>query len=168
MAMRDHGRLLVTGGVAALAAGRMWVVKSATILVAGSQPPVLFEAALPLFGVAVACLASGGRRTRLLRSARMAGVVAAVAGTLALVAELFGEQWHAAIALAALGFVAGLVLVGLARDEPWPDAGTVRLGLVLGLLTVPLTAAGGVLSLAAERLVEPRWSGSGACGSGSA
>ena len=155
VAMRSRAVLLRSGGVAALAAGTMWVVKSATILVVDTQPPMLFEAALPLFGVAVACVASGGRLSRTRLGAQMAGVVAAVAGMVAVVSELLGEARSAALIVASVGFVSGLVLVGLAnREEPWPDAGTVRLAFVLGLLTVPAVAVGGLLSLAAERLVE--------------
>lgn len=37
------------GGLAAVAGGLMWVVKGGSILLTGQQPPVVFEAALPLF-----------------------------------------------------------------------------------------------------------------------
>jgi hypothetical protein len=122
--MRDRGFLLVTGGVAASAAGAMWVLKSATILAVDRQPPVVFLAALALFGVTVACLASGGRPSRLRRPALVAGVVAAVAGAVAVVSEFFGDEWSAAIVVATVGFVSGLVLVGLAgRENPWPTPG---------------------------------------------
>ncbi len=37
------------GGLAALVGGLLWVAKGGSILLTGQQPPVVFEAALPLF-----------------------------------------------------------------------------------------------------------------------
>ena len=37
------------GGLAAMLGGVMWVFKGGAIILTGEQPPVVFEAALPLF-----------------------------------------------------------------------------------------------------------------------
>jgi hypothetical protein len=38
-------------GLAAMLGGVMWVVKGGAIMLTGEQPPMVFEAALPLFAV---------------------------------------------------------------------------------------------------------------------
>ncbi len=43
--------LIRLGGLAATVGGLLWVVKGGAILLTGQQPPVVFEAALPLFAV---------------------------------------------------------------------------------------------------------------------
>jgi hypothetical protein len=55
------------GGLAAMLGGVMWVVKGGAIMLTGEQPPILFEAALPLFAVGLVGLHArlGGRGGRL-------------------------------------------------------------------------------------------------------
>jgi hypothetical protein len=43
--------LIRLGGLAAMVGGLLWVVKSGSILITSQQPPVAFEAAMPLFAV---------------------------------------------------------------------------------------------------------------------
>jgi hypothetical protein len=43
--------LIRLGGLAAMVGGLLWVVKSGSILITSQQPPVDFEAAMPLFAV---------------------------------------------------------------------------------------------------------------------
>ena len=58
--------LIRIGGLAAMVGGLLWVVKGGAILLTGQQPPVVFEAALPLFALGLLGLHARleGRPTR--------------------------------------------------------------------------------------------------------
>jgi hypothetical protein len=43
--------LVRLGGLTAMVGGLLWVLKGGSILITGQQPPVAFEAAMPLFAV---------------------------------------------------------------------------------------------------------------------
>ena len=142
------------GGWAALAAALLWGVKAASILLTGYQPPVVFEAAPPLFGLAVFSLALGSA-TRRRRTAQVLGLVACVAGLVALASELAGEVWGPAIAGAMVAALAGLVLIGLDTRRASGRAGTAgKLALAIGLGTMPAVLLGGLLATIDERLLE--------------
>ncbi|MGA9747837.1 MAG: hypothetical protein WBQ50_10330, partial [Nocardioides sp.] len=89
------------GGAAGVVGGLAWVVKSVAILAVDEQPPVLFELALPLFGlslVSVALLTARGiRRTIVVGMAWLA----VVAGLAALMSELLDVAWDESIAASA-------------------------------------------------------------------
>jgi hypothetical protein len=137
------------GGVAALLGGVAWTVKGVVILVGGDQPPLLFEGAPLLFGIGLAGVASpalppGRRRTSLLGLA----AVSALAGLVALVSEVVGEVAGAALAIASLTLLMGLLL--LPRHGRWPAP----LAWWIGVAMLPALVVGGILSELDERLLE--------------
>ena len=142
------------GGVSALAGAFLWGVKSASILLTGYQPPVIFEAGPALFAFAVASLASR-HPAGLARAALALGGSACLAGVAAFGSELTGETWDAALAAAMVGVILGLILVGLAiRGESGTVGAAGSVALALGLGTLPALAVGGMLSQVDERLLE--------------
>lgn len=137
------------GAAAALLGGLAWVVKGATILAGGDQPPLLFEAAPGLFGVALmsvaySALPEGRRRT----VAMGLGAVSVLAGLAALLSDLVGEVAGAAIAVSSLALLTGLLVTG--RRGRWPAP----LAWWIGLTMVPAVVVGGMLSELDERLLE--------------
>jgi hypothetical protein len=138
------------GGLAAMVGGLMWIVKGGSILVTGQQPPVVFEAALPLFAVGLLGLHArlrghGGPSGK-------AGVLVAYAA-LAAAALVLVAPLPPLYAVAGFGPFLGLVLMGSATlqarifSPPWS-----ALPLAMGL-GGPLLAGGG-LALMNERLLE--------------
>jgi hypothetical protein len=148
---RENERLAnvaLLGGVAALLGGLAWTVKGAVILAGGDQPPLLFEAAPELFGVALLAIAySTMPISRRRRAAMGLGAVSAFAGFAALVSDLFGEVAGAAIAVSSLTLLTGLLLL---RRGRWPAP----LAWWIGLGMVPALLIGGMLSELDERLLE--------------
>lgn len=156
------------GGLAAMLGGVMWVLKGGAIMLTGEQPPILFEAALPLFAVGLVGLHArlgrrGGRlgKTGLLLAyaALVSALVALVGWTLAPAGWVPDEDSVTPltpfIVLAGLGSFVGLVLLGIAtlRAKVMPAPWSV-LPLVMGAGAVPLMLVGGVLELVSERLFE--------------
>src|SRR5215216_5424100 len=124
--------------------GLLWVVKGGSILITGQQPPVIFEAAMPLFAVGLLGLHArldghGGRLGK-------AGVLVAYAA-LAAAATTLITPLAPFIIVAGFGPFLGLVLLGSATlrsrvfRPPWS-----ALPLAMG--------AGGGLALISERLLE--------------
>jgi hypothetical protein len=148
--------------------GVMWVVKGGAIILTGEQPPVLFEAALPLFAVGLVGLHARleGRGGRLGKTGVLLAYVALASAVVVLVGwTLAPAGWvpnedsltplTPFIVLAGLGPFVGLVLLGIATlrvkamPAPWS-----ALPLLMGTGAVPLMLVGGVLELVSERLVE--------------
>lgn len=156
-------RLAVIGAAAAIGGGALWIVKGGAILVAGYQPPLLFEAAALLFPVALLGLHSrlagrGGRQARiggaLARLAAAAGVTTAVYAFL--VRDPSGVLFGITIGVAGLATFLGLLLLGrAARDDrtfppPWTS-----LPFAMGVAAIPaMTLIGGLLEAIHERLLE--------------
>ena len=144
--------LIRLGGLAAMVGGLMWVVKGGSILLTGQQPPVVFEAAMPLFALGLLGLHArlDGRRGPLGK----AGVLIAYAA-LASAAIVLMTPLAPFYAVAGFGPFLGLVLVGSATlqarifPSPWS-----ALPLALGLGGPLLILAGGGLALINERLLE--------------
>ncbi len=152
-AMTRRSAVPVSGGLAAVAGGALWSVKSLAILLTGDQPPLMFELAPPLFGLAVAALAFDRRHRRRARWALALGCVAVVAGSAAFLSDLAGELWGPAIALAMIAVLVGLILLG--TDSGRSPIGSVEwVALAIGLVTVPALLVGSALSLIDERLLE--------------
>ena len=151
--MARRSAVLVSGGLAAVAGGALWGVKSLNILLTGDQPPLVFELAPLLFGLAVTALAAVDRRhASRARWALALGCVAVVAGSAAALSDLAGELWGPAIAVAMIAVLVGLILLGSASRSP---IGSVEwVALAIGLVTVPALLVGGALSLIDERLLE--------------
>jgi hypothetical protein len=156
------------GGLAAMLGGVMWVVKGGAIMLTGEQPPILFEAALPLFAVGLVGLHArlGGRGGRLgktgllLAYAALASALVTLVGWTLAPAGWVPDEDSATpltpfIVLAGLGPFVGLVLLGIAtlRAKVMPAPWSV-LPLVMGAGAVPLMVVGGILELVNERLVE--------------
>ena len=144
--------LIRLGGLAAMVGGLLWVVKGGSILLTGQQPPVVFEAALPLFAVGLLGLharldGSGGPLGK-------AGVLVAYAA-LASAAIVLMAPLAPFYALAGFGPFLGLVLLGSAALQarvfppPWS-----ALPLAMGLGGPLLILVGGGLALISERLLE--------------
>jgi hypothetical protein len=114
--------LIRLGGVAALVGGLMRVVKGGSILLTGLQPPLVFEVALPLFGVGLLGLHArlDGRGGPLGK----AGVLVAYAA-LASAVVVFMMPLAPFIAVAGFGPFLGLGLLGSATLQtrifapPW-------------------------------------------------
>jgi hypothetical protein len=144
--------LIRIGGLAAMVGGLLWVVKGGSILLTGWQPPVIFEAALPLFALGLLGLHARleGRGGLLGKAGILVAYVALAAAALVLAAPL-----PPLIAVAGFGPFLGLVLLGSATlqarifSPPWS-----ALPLAMGLGGPLLILAGGGLALMNERLLE--------------
>ena len=156
------------GAVAAVVAGVCWVIKSGGILLTGEQPPLLFDAALMLFPVALIGLyAALGRGSGWIAAYGFGLALAATASALVMgIAALFGpDDWQPDgdsvtiltpfIAVAGFGTFAALLLLGLAaRRATALDPRWRILPLAVAVSAVPLMVSGSVLELGNERLVE--------------
>jgi hypothetical protein len=129
--------------VAAVVGGVAWVVKGGAILVGLDQPPLLLDVGVAAFPVTLVCLAASAHR----RASLALGVVALVTGWLALATEVAGRDQGPAILVSSLALVVGLALLGGEDPEQ-------RAARALGLVTVPVLLASGLLALLAERLIE--------------
>ena len=144
--------LIRVGGLAGMVGGLLWVVKGGSILLTGQQPPVVFEAALPLFAVGLLGLHARleGRGGPLGKAGGLVACAALAAAALVLVAPL--PPFYV---VAGFGPFIGLVLVGSAtlqaRSFPPPWS---ALPLAMGLGGPILILAGGGLALMGERLLE--------------
>jgi hypothetical protein len=144
--------LIRLGGLAAMVGGLMWVVKGGAILLTGQQPPVVFEAAMPLFAVGLVGLHArlGGRGGPLGKAGVLVAYAALASAAIVLIAPLAPFY-----AVAGFGPFLGLVLVGSATlqarvfPSPWS-----ALPLAMGLGGPLLILAGGGLTLISERLLE--------------
>jgi hypothetical protein len=148
--------------------GVMWVFKGGTIMLTGEQPPVVFEATLPLFAAGLVGLHArlGGRGGRLGKAGLLLAYAALASALVALVGlTLVPAGWvpnedsvtllTPFIVLAGFGPFVGLVLLGIAtlrvKTMPAPFS---ALPLVMGVGAVPLMLVGGILELVNERLFE--------------
>jgi hypothetical protein len=148
--------------------GVLWVFKGGAIILTGEQPPVVFEAALPLFAVGLVGLHArlGGRGGRLGKTGLLLAYAALASALVVLVGStLVPAGWvpnedsvtllTPFIVLAGFGPFVGLVLLGIVtlRVKPMP-APFSALPLVMGVGAVPLMVVGGILELISERLFE--------------
>lgn len=144
--------LIRIGGLAATVGGLLWVVKGGSILLTGQQPPVIFEAALPLFALGLLGLHARleGRGGLLGKGGVLVAYVALAAAALVL-----ATPSSPLTAVAGFGPFLGLVLLGSATlqvrifSPPWS-----ALPLAMGLGGPLLILAGGGLALMNERLLE--------------
>jgi hypothetical protein len=144
--------LIRWGGLAAMVGGLMWVVKGGGILLTGEQPPVVFDAALPLFAVGLLGLHArlGGRGGPLGKAGALVAYASLASAVIVLMRPLAPF-----VAAAGFGPLLGLVLLGSAALQarvfppPWS-----ALPLAMGLGGPLLILAGGVLALISERLLE--------------
>jgi hypothetical protein len=155
-AMTGHRAAWAAGGLSALAAALLWAVKSLSILLVGYQPPLVFELAVPLFGLTVVLLAQRGPPSALMRAARVVGGAACAAGLVTVGSELVGASWGGpAIATAMVAVIVGLIMIGVAsRGAPKGAGAKEKLAFVIGLTTVPGILVGGFLAMLNERLLE--------------
>jgi hypothetical protein len=144
--------LIRLGGLAAIVGGLMWVVKGGAILLTGEQPPVVFEAAMPLFAVGLLGFHArlGGRGGPLGKAGVLVAYVALAPAAIVLMAPLAPFY-----AVAGFGPFLSLVLLGSATlqarvfPSPWS-----ALPLAVGFGGSLLILAGGGLALISERLLE--------------
>ncbi len=115
------------GGLAAMMGGVMWVFKGCSIILTGEQPPVVFEAALPLLAAGLVGLHArlGGRGGGLGRTGLLLAYAALVSAIVVLVGSTLGPAGWVPneesvtlltpfIVLAGFGPFVGLVLLGIA------------------------------------------------------
>lgn len=138
------------GGVAAVLGGLAWSVKGIIILAGGDQPPLLFEVAPALFGIALLSIAHSAMPKGRRRTAAMGFAVVSIgAGVVAVVTDVVGEVAGAALGASSLALVVGLVI--LDRHQPSPTS----LAWWIGVAMLPAVVfAGGLLSIIDERLLE--------------
>lgn len=159
----ERPRLLLTGAVAAVAGGAMWVIKGGVILAVGDQPPLLFELAGALFPVALIGLhasleGKGGRRARVGGAlARVSGAMVMAAASYSLLASKPSELvLGLLLGVSGLSLVIGLLVLGLAARslDVLPPRWT-NLPAVMGAAAVPaMTVVAGILEAIHERLLE--------------
>ena len=148
----SSSNLVRWGGLAAMVSGLMWVVKGGAILLTDQQPPVVFEAAMPLFAVGLLGLHArlDGRGGPVGKAGVLVAYAALAAAAIVLVAPLAPFY-----AVAGFGPFLGLALLGSATlrarvfRPPWS-----ALPLAMGLGGTLLILAGGALALINERLLE--------------
>ena len=123
--------LVRLGGLAAVGGGLMWIVKGGAILLTGQQPPVVFEAAMPLFAVGLLGLHARleGRGGPLGKAGVLVAYAALASAAIVLITPLAPFY-----AVAGFGPFLGLLLLGSATlqarvfPSPWS-----ALPLVMGL-----------------------------------
>jgi hypothetical protein len=144
--------LIRLGGLATVVGGLLWVVKGGAILLTGQQPPVVFEAAMPLFAVGLVGLHArlDGRGGSLGRAGVLVAYAALASAAIVLMAPLAPFY-----AVAGFGPFLGLVLLGSAtlQARVFPSPWSV-LPLAMGLGGPFLILAGGGLAMISERLLE--------------
>jgi hypothetical protein len=144
--------LIRLGGLATVVGGLLWVVKGGSILLTGQQPPVVFEAAMPLFAVGLLGLHArlDGRGGPLGKAGVLVAYAALASAAIVLIAPLAPF-----IAVAGFGPFLGLVLLGSAtlQARVFPPHWS-ALPLAMGLGGPLLILAGGGLALISERLLE--------------
>jgi hypothetical protein len=144
--------LIRVGGLAAMVGGLLWIVKGGSILITGQQPPVVFEAALPLFALGLLGLHARlrGHGGPLGKAGILVTYAALAAAVLVLVAPL-----PSLYAVAGFGPFLGMVLLGSAtlQAKVFPPLWS-ALPLAMGLGGALLILAGGGLALMSERLLE--------------
>ena len=137
------------GGVAALLGGLAWTVKGSVILGGGDQPPLLFEIAPVLFGVALLSVVHSTMPPSRRHAAALGlAAVSALAGLAALVSDLVGQVAGVALAISSLALLTGLLVLGTSGRWPAP------LAWWIGVAMVPALVVGGILSELDERLLE--------------
>lgn len=144
----------VAGGIAGIAAGLCWLVKSTMIIITGWQPPVIFELAPLLMSVAARILAAHLPLGLVRTVARLAAVVAALGSTVVLVDVV--APVPRLVAGGAIALSTALVLLSLLMSGVglWPKM-RLTLPLVIGAMTVPAVLLGGLLeAIFSERLLE--------------
>ncbi len=151
------GALATMGGAAAVTAGLCWIGKGGVILVAGVQPPLLFEVAPVLMALSVLAL---GRHLPPGRPRAACTVVAAAAVAAALpvlvdeAVRLPAAVSGTAMSVANLLVVGGLATAG-ARVRRLVHGLAGSLPLALALATVPALLLGGlVAAVVGERALE--------------
>ena len=152
--IRAAGVSDVAGGIAGIAAGLCWLLKSTVILVTGWQPPVIFELAPLLMSVAALVLASRlplGRARTIACLAAVAAVVGSAVVLVDVVAELPRLVVGGAIALSTALILISLIMSGVSL---WPGMRW-TLPLIIGAMTMPSVLVGGLLAAVfGERLLE--------------
>ena len=150
-------------GLAAIAGGSCWVVKSTVILATGDQPPLLFGLAPLLFAVGVLGLWMRVGAARGIPAA--AGVLLAGVGALASVVALIVTSGGTEVTSAQefsppifLSFVATLLALLLVGIDTWRNR-SLRpnwhmLAVWLFVSFFPLLVIGGLLETVNERLLE--------------
>jgi cytochrome bd-type quinol oxidase subunit 2 len=151
------------GAGAALVGGCLWIAKGGAILVTGHQPPLMFEAAVFAFPVALRGLDALLQRREPAphRAAATAATVALVVGVaLVVLFAVVDDPPDVVTSLAAatmgLATVTSLLLLGAAcRRSGGLPAPWARLPWVMALALLPsMTVVGGVLAAIHERLLE--------------
>ena len=166
--MSGSQRWTFAGGIAATVGGLGWSAKATGLMIAGFQPPIVYEVAPLFFPVAIAGLYAliEGRRSGLARAGLAVGAVAELCALLSVLGLLLGPtEWSPTgdsvtvlspfIALSALGTILGLLLVGIVvRRTACLPGWWKNFPMFFAVSVVPLIASSAVLKAINERLFE--------------
>ncbi|NUR15634.1 MAG: hypothetical protein HOQ13_04900 [Dermatophilaceae bacterium] len=166
--MAGSPRLLLVGSVASAVGGLFWAIKAAGLMIAGVQPPVVYEIAPMFFPVAVLGLYNllEGNRSRLARAGLTLAGIAELCAVVSVLGMYMGPaQWIPTgdtvtvltpfITLAAVGSIVGTLLVGIVirRTASLPDRWkSYPMGLALSV--IPLIASSALFQALNRRLFE--------------
>jgi hypothetical protein len=143
-------RISIGAGIAALLGGLAWLVKGTAILAVDNQPPLLFEVAPVFFGAALVGLGLTMTPRGLRRSAVVTlGATSSLSGVVSVASDLAGSVLDAAILVASVSLLVGLLVLGRHGQSR-----AHRLGWIIGVSMLPAVFIGGVLSEWNERLLE--------------
>lgn len=140
--------------MAAIAGGLAWAVKAGAVLAGGAQPDYLAESAPAAHGLALVALAWASGSGLMARAVALAALGSGAIAAWTYVSSPEHFVYNLAMFAATVLVVAGLVLVGRTVRKRGALGRWSALPARLGLWTLPLILAGGLLSSVHEWLLE--------------
>lgn len=161
-------RWVFAGGIAAMIGGLSWVAKATGLMIAGFQPPIVYEVAPLFFPVAVVGLYAllADEHSKLARAGLAFGAAAELCALVSVLGLFLGPaEWSPTgdtvtvltpfITLSALGSTLGLLLVGIVvRRTACLPGWWKNFPMFLALSVIPLIASSPVFKAISERLFE--------------
>ena len=161
-------RLAFAGGLASMVGGLFWAMKATGLMVAGVQPPVVYEIAPVFFPIVVFGLYGllDGHRSRLARAGVALAGIAELCAIVSVLGQYLGPaEWTPTadtvtvltpfIALSALGGVVALLLVGIVIRRTASLPGRWKgYPMYLAISVIPLIASSALFQAINPRLFE--------------